>query len=311
MILDSQLTKIAPDATPSEILKAAKLDWSVEKCQRYYKLGDEFREVPGKYSLIRTDNGIELDTCSQRWHPAQNSEIVELAYEAFQSQNINISYAGSLEKGRYIALVAPWETTEIGTKNVGDIVDAKVIIIGSQKVGVGHSVKMYLNRLVCTNGMTSNMKINSKIIGHTNGAIKALTQSLETAEFTFNIFKERAGFLSQKPLRYIEAQALIIKEFGDPNKSVEEQPQLVKIVLDLFNGKGKGSELLTAYQTAWGLLNSLTEYYSNSSHSRSKDRLSSIIQGTGYQNTQRLQNSLFRYVQNRVESYSVQQSVML
>ncbi|MGF1486717.1 MAG: DUF932 domain-containing protein [Prochloraceae cyanobacterium] len=224
MILEKQLTRIAKEATPSEILKAASLDWTVEKCPRYFRVGDNFKEVPGKYSLIRTDKAVELDSCTKRWHPQQNIEIVTLAYEAFKAQNIDISYAGMLRGGKSIALVANWKETNIGAASVGDVVEAKIMVIGSHQVGVGHQIRMFLNRLVCLNGMTIPIKMGSKVIGHTKKAIETIKQSLETAESTFRNFKATGDRLSQTNISYQEAQAMLIKEFGEPTKSIAEQP---------------------------------------------------------------------------------------
>ena len=91
MRLQSQLTKIESGATPYEILIGAKLDWTVEKRPRYFEYNDNYVEVPGKFSLIRTDKQIELNTCTDRWIPQQNIETIELAYNAFKSQNLEIS----------------------------------------------------------------------------------------------------------------------------------------------------------------------------------------------------------------------------
>ena len=311
MRLESQLTKIARGATPTEILQVAGLDWTVQKCPRYFEYEGSFKEVPGKYSLVRTDKGIELDICTERWQEQQNIETIELAYKAFESQNIEISYAGAINGSRSIALLADWKKdTNVGKPSVGDIVDSKIMIIGSHIVGVGHQIRMYLNRLVCSNGMTMPVLKARKIIAHTTDAIKIIEKALENAESNFNSFKENADRLTETSIDYVEAQALLIKDFGYPNLSISEQPRLVKIVLDLFDGKGQGSDLLTSYNTAWGLLNAMTSYYSHSQYSRSKDRLNSLIQGTAYNNTQTLQNSLLKYASSR-ENSVVRQPVLL
>ncbi|MGF1485637.1 MAG: hypothetical protein ACFBSE_00805 [Prochloraceae cyanobacterium] len=127
MRLESQLTKIAPGATPYEILVGSQLDWIVEKRPRYFEFNGEFKAVPAKYSLIRTDLGVELDTCTTRWQPQQNLKTIELAYDAFKSQNIQISYAGAINDSRSIVLLADWkQPTPIGNPRVGDTVEGMV-----------------------------------------------------------------------------------------------------------------------------------------------------------------------------------------
>ena len=158
--------------------------------------------------------------------------------------------------------------------------------------------------------MTIPIRKTKRVIGHTEGAVKIIRKALENAESSFNSFKETADRLTETPLDYIEAQAMLIKEFGYPNLPIAEQPKIVQTVLNLFNGQGEGSDLLTSYNTAWGLLNGLTSYYSHSQYSRSQDRFNSLIQGTAYTNTKKLQNSLLQYDRNR-DSTQVRQPISL
>ncbi len=45
----------------------------------------------------------------------------------------------------------------------------------------------------------------------------------------------------------------------------------VKAVLELYSGKGRGAELASSNGTAWGLLNSVTEFIDHHRRSRSAD----------------------------------------
>ena len=59
-----------------------------------------------------------------------------------------------------------------------------------------------------------------------------------------------------------EAINYVLNIFGDKMKPIDQQPAINTIakVLQLFDGNGKGSDLQSARGTAWGLLNSVTEY---------------------------------------------------
>ncbi len=297
-MLLNQLHTIDPDATPSEILKAADLDWKVEKMPRYFKVDNSYRLVEDKYSVVRTDINKELDTCTNRWLPQQNKEIVELAYKVLGENNLKITRAGHLKQGRLILLVADWKTTEVNKRKVGDIVEAKLMLANSHQVGVGHHVKIFWNRLVCTNGMVQGVKA-TKIIGHTDKTIDLLEKSIEMLPDRFDKFQQNAEKLSETPLDFLEAQALLIKNFGDPELPAGHQPPIVQIVLDLFGGEAMGSELLTSFKTAWALINAMTEYYSHAKHSRSHNRLYSVVQGAGCKNTLKLQSCLSQYLKQR------------
>jgi Domain of unknown function (DUF932) len=75
----------------------------------------------------------------------------------------------------------------------------------------------------------------------------------------------------------------MMRLIGDPKKPVEEQPnpKVMKQVLELFKGAGKGSNLKSADGTAWGLLNSVTEYLDHIKGRSADARLSSAWFGEG------------------------------
>jgi hypothetical protein len=56
----------------------------------------------------------------------------------------------------------------------------------------------------------------------------------------------------------------------------------LKAVQALYDGKGQGSELVSASGTAWGLLNSITQYTDHERRARSQEyRLDSAWFGQG------------------------------
>ena len=94
---------------------------------------------------------------------------------------------------------------------------------------------------------------------------------MEAAKTGFSRFKEDAEFLASTPVEDKIAHALVIKILGDKDKSLDEQPKAAQQVLNLYHGQGKGAEMLSAYQTAWGLTQAVTEYYSHHSSQRGGD----------------------------------------
>lgn len=81
-----------------------------------------------------------------------------------------------------------------------------------------------------------------------------------------------------------EAMNYLVDVLGDPAVPLNEQPNMkgIQSVLALFNGEGKGSDLSSASGTAWGLLNSITEYVDHHRRARSIDhRLDSAWFGPG------------------------------
>jgi Domain of unknown function (DUF932) len=83
---------------------------------------------------------------------------------------------------------------------------------------------------------------------------------LQSALATVRDYERVANGLADVVLSKQEAELHLIKAFGDPSKVLEEQPKIVQTCLKLFLGEGQGSDLLSAYNTAYGLLESVKEY---------------------------------------------------
>jgi hypothetical protein len=121
----------------------------------------------------------------------------------------------------------------------------------------------------------------------------SLDQQLEAAKTNFRELGKTSQRLAETQMTIEEATMHLINAFGDPLKKVEEQPKVVQTCLNLFRGQAKGSELLSAYNTAWGLLNSVTEYYNH--HARvvdSQSHLNSLWMGGKAQKQQQFMNQL-------------------
>jgi len=289
----NKLMSINENLTPQEICEVAGLDYPIKKQPLSYFNGVSYQEIEDKFAVVA--NNKVLGICSEYWQPLQNIEIIETAYSAFKESGLKISRIGGFGDSKRIACVANWER-KFDVKKVGDLVSAKVLLIGSHEVGVGHSINIYYERLVCTNGMTQQVRVGRKVYGHNENSIKALTHALNSIDVMAMQFKDDVEQLAEIPISYEQAQMLLIKEFGNSKLTVDEQPKVVKQCLELFTGKALGSDLLTAYNTAWGLLNSLTEYYSH--YARTQDRLNSIFTGVYGRNISKLQNSLINYSSN-------------
>jgi hypothetical protein len=122
-------------------------------------------------------------------------------------------------------------------------------------------IDLYFNRLVCTNGMTRPVRQRQQIINHvseynSDRIAGILTHALATVKD----YEKTANGLADVVLSQQEAQMHLIKAFGDPNKPLLDQPKIVQTCLKLFLGEGQGSDLLSAYNTAYGLLESVKEY---------------------------------------------------
>jgi len=254
-----------------ELLKRSNLDWDVLMADGI-KYGPDFKYGSDRDRIIYrlNPNGgepIHLGTVSRRWQPFQNKEVVNSFISFCEKSQLTMERLGSLDSGRIIFAVA--KTDQSFVLPGDDIIEGKLLLTNSHKSGRGARVDLMAPRLVCANQLVLPVKVAGQVIAHTSTYSEVrVTKILESAKTGFDKFKEDAEFLSQTSLDMPAAHALVIKILGDKEKKLEEQPKAVQEVLDLYCGAAIGSELLSSYQTAWGLVNSTTEYYNHHSAQR-------------------------------------------
>lgn len=92
--------------------------------------------------------------------------------------------------------------------------------------------------------------------------------------------------MADRPVNKFEAVSYLVNVLGDPSLPLNEQPnqKAIQTVYGLYSGEGKGSKLQSAQNTAWGLLNGVTEFVDVHRRARNQDnRLDSAWFGVGNQ----------------------------
>ena len=265
-----------------EQLKATGLNWIVKLSPVEYTTSDE-RKRAGKHQVAyRSDTGELLDIYKNR-QPWQNHEVVE-AFNAFaDNAGLKLDRLGSLKDGLHIYAISklPVELCPKGEHE--DRTEAYLMLEDSHANGCGMTAALYENRLVCTNGMRKKVKTTLRFIPHTSAFDKSKVANIfDAAMVALKDRQKEIDTLAEKAIDQAEATLQLIAAFGDPKKAVEDQPSIVQSCLALFNGAAKGSEMLSAYNTAYGLLHSVTEYYNHHcGYSRGpENEFQSIISGS-------------------------------
>ena len=242
-----------------EQLKATGLDWTVELDPVAYSRG----QSKDFFVAYRSDTGEVLDIYKTR-QPWQNREVLE-AFTAFSTNaDIQLSRVGSLKGGKRIYAVAKLPIDLCPKGELEDRTEAYLMLEDSHENGKGMTAAIWENRLICTNGMRTKVKTTLRFIPHTSAFNKAkVANILDSAMVTLKERQQEIDKLADTAINKPEAMMNLINAFGDPKKAVDDQPQMVHTCLRLFDGEAKGSEYLSAYNTAYGLLHSVTEYFNH------------------------------------------------
>ena len=307
---------IQPGMTVEDQLKAAHLDWDVKLSSVFY--GPEKEHEAPVFAAYRSDNNAFFDIYTKR-KPWQNAEIVETFNRFCDGANLPMTHVGSLDEGKVIYAAARLPQEIAPAQSTNDLTEAYLMLEDSHANGHGLQVWLYLNRLVCTNGMRrpvrnaqdvadliegraktrdrygKSVKDRLKVIAHVGEFNSERIETiLQSAIATVELEQKTTTQLAAVGLDKAEATMQLIATFGEPGKPVEEQPRIVQTCLKLFNGLGKGSSELSAYNTAYGLLHSVTEYYNHHAVKRGTmaQQFQSILSGNRAKQMQKFERQM-------------------
>lgn len=267
---------ISHKATTKQLLKAAGLDWTINK--RPLAVLDEdnaFTPFHSHFALERSDNGAVLDVVGNRYIPANNEPIFDFLKEFCDEGKARISQAGSLRDGKVV-----WALADL---NVNFSLPGKDMVRGYLFVGIPHMrgrsviARVTTKRDVCHNTLAVTMRSGSHGIGNTfrmNHRNEFDAEQIAHAKETLGLardniveFAKVAQKLHKKEMSRAAIKATLAQVFQpDWNKQDADLSSKMQQLLDI-NERAPGAQP----DTAWGVLNAVT-YYADHVASRSADK---------------------------------------
>lgn len=132
-------------------IKAAGLQWDVEKAQAVQMLADgTIRELKGDFEIRRATDGQHYGFVKETYVPFQNQELFDLSKEMI-GLGAMIESAGSLDKGRVVWMCAKTE----GTVFAEELIDDYYILTNTH--GGGGAIRAAISpiRVVCMNTLNA------------------------------------------------------------------------------------------------------------------------------------------------------------
>lgn len=154
--------KVGDDLTPKEILKAAKLNWTVDKVplgvmtQATAEKAAEFtgRLVPGKFALQRSTDGRILSVVGSQYKPVQNEEAFEFFKKFTDAGHMKMETAGSLKDGKFVwGLARVADTFKVGGKG-GDEIENFLLLMSPFEANRSLMAFYTSVRVVCWNTLS-------------------------------------------------------------------------------------------------------------------------------------------------------------
>lgn len=260
---------------------------------------DELNTENIKYrAIMRESDGYVFNILTDAYSIVQNREVMEFFREYVEAANMSLETAGALKHGALIWVLAKVEAKF--TLPGGDVNETYLLLSNSHDGSQEFNGQFTSIRVVCANtlrmavaakrGKTFSLKHNTKMTAEIlEDAKKQLGLAVETTARFEEIASKLAEYKvdTQQTLRYV-AELMQPKLLSEPSTAlvpmstlVANQPATIPILeAKQFNRAGRevltaisfgaGSQLESAKDTAWGLLNGVTNYIDHS-YGRTRD----------------------------------------
>lgn len=271
--------------TPNQPLdvwaQQAGMDWRIEAADVHYIAGHPFpgslQKYPDQKVLYRSDTKIPLSIVSSRYKPVQPAEILEFYRDLTEIGGYELETAGVLKEGRKLWALA--RTSQTITLKGKDTVNGYLLLATACDGTLATTAQFTSVRVVCHNTLAIALAHGAsavKVPHRSEFDAQAVKQELGIAVMPWSVFEDRIKALADCRVAEKTVERFLAKVFTYPAGHTGSHPPLVnefaiKNTLALYAGQGRGADLSSAKGTAWGLLNSVTEYVDHHRRARSTD----------------------------------------
>lgn len=274
--------KLAPRQPLEVWAQQAGMNWHIESADvRFVAPGigasvGSIHAFPEQKVLYRSDTKRPLSVVSKRFQVVQPSDVLEFYRDLTEAGGYELETAGVLKEGRKLWALA--KTGQSACLKGRDRVNGYLLLATACDGTLATTAQFTSVRVVCNNTLAI-------ALGDSTGAVKvghrsqfdaqAVKRQLGIAISSWDGFMARMKALSECKVSEGAAEAFWKRVFTYPAGNSEDlaavSERSLKAVQELYTGKGLGSQLASSSGTAWGLLNSVTEYIDHHRRSRSTD----------------------------------------
>lgn len=270
----------------------SKMDWKIEEADVRYVAGNDnigvIHAFPEQKVLYRSDNRTPLSVVSKRFQVVQPLEVLEFYRDLTEVGGFELETAGVLKEGRKFWALA--KTGQSVCLKGRDRVNGYLLLATGCDGSLATTALFTSIRVVCQNTLAIAFREGEGAVkvGHRSTFDPvAVKRQLGIAISSWDSFMVRMKALAERKVTDAAAVAFFRKILTYPTSNAEQNmiglnERGLKAVQSLYNGQGRGAEMASAAGTAWGLVNSVTEYVDHHRRARSGDhRLDAAWFGAG------------------------------
>lgn len=271
-------------------LQAAGMNWTIEQSDVMFNIASDalyIRPYSDSKVLYRSDNLEPLSVVSRRYNVVQPHEVLHFYQDLVEVGGFELETAGSLKGGRKLWALA--KTGQDMKLKGGDKVKSYLLLATSCDGTLCTTAQFTSLRVVCNNTLQIALRDNTgaiKVPHSTQFNAAAAKEALGLGMANWDRFQQEMTSLSNRPVSPLEALNFFGELLNDPADDDENiiLSRPAQKLHELYQGAGMGSELASSRNTAWGLVNAVTEYVDHHRRARSQDhRLDSAWFGQGAQ----------------------------
>lgn len=274
--------------------KQAGMNWSINEAEVRFISGTagaplgSIRSYPEHKVLYRSDTKLPLSVVSQRFKVVQPAEIIEFYRDLTEVGGFELETAGVLKEGRKFWALA--RTGQSALLKGRDRVNGYLLLATACDGTLATTAQFTSIRVVCNNTLAIALRDHSsavKVPHRSQFDAQSVKRQLGITISSWDGFMTRMKALTECKVNDAVAQAFFSRVLTYPTGNASSTDgaannSAIKVVQGLFAGRGKGADLASASGTAWGLLNSVTEFVDHHRRARSADyRLDAAWFGNG------------------------------
>lgn len=285
--------KLTADASLETWAREAGMAWKVQRSKVRYetdRAGSAPRVWDDRHVLFRSDTKAPLGLVSDRYQIVQPLDVLKFFADVAERNHLRLETAGTLGGGaKYWAMAKLDQELKIAGV---DRLKFYVLLATSCDGSMNTVGKLTSTRVVCANTL-------HVALGEAGDAVRvrhsskfdadAVRVDLGLVKEAIDEFETTAAQLATKRLTKQAAVSVLVSAIGDAEafrvaldkkgaaKAFEEQPnaRVMAEILELYDGRALGSDLITSAGTAWGLVNAATQYFDHAAGRAQDSRLQS------------------------------------
>ncbi|WP_158898715.1 DUF932 domain-containing protein [Burkholderia sp. L27(2015)] len=273
---------LAPHQPLEVWAEQAGMNWKIEESEVRFVAGatglGSIHAFPEQMVLYRSDTKAPLSVVSSRYQVVQPAEILEFYRDLTEVGGFELETAGVLKDGKKLWALA--RTGQSVSLKGRDKVNGYLLLATACDGTLATTAQFTSVRVVCNNTLAI-------ALGDSTGAVKvphrsqfnaqAVKRQLGIAISSWDGFMVRMKALSERKVSAEASEAYFRRVLTyQANHTTDgsiatANDSAIRAVQALFAGRGKGATLASASGTAWGLLNSVTEFVDHQRRARSDD----------------------------------------